>query len=342
MQPYIKLYLESLNSENSKISVQKNLRALLLRLTPKEPITSELALKYDWHTKNLEDYSALKNTLIEEAKSASYINTLMTVLRQVLTWAMINGQLSEKKLGNIKQVIKSISSNKKRQLANTCDNDEVDMDWLLGQADNLNNLSDSSNNLSSGYLDSAAVSKLIRSVGELTPRGCRDRAIFMCMSNAGLRREEVSGLRLQDLYFSKTPGESFLKIVGKGAKLRNIPMSPPLYKALMKWAKLVMNTTNKKKSSYLFRKINNINKVLDTGISNNGIYRIIRVIGANESVFDLHPHKLRHYFATRLLIDGRDVFEVAKLLGHSSVETTRKYDSRGFNSLQKAVSGFCE
>lgn len=342
MQPYIKLYLESLNSENSKISVLKNLKALLLRLTPKTTITSELALKYDWHTKNLEDYSALKNALIEEAKSANYINTLMTVLRQVLTWAMINGQLSEKKLENIKQVIKSISSNKKRQLVNFDNNDEVDMDWLLGQADNLNNLNDSNNNSNSGYLDSAAVSKLIRSVGELTSRGCRDRAIFMCMSNAGLRREEVSGLKLQDLYFAKTSGESFLKVVGKGSKLRNVPMSPPLYKALIKWATFVMKTTNKKKSSPLFRKINNINKVLDTGISNNGVYRVIRTIGINECVFDLHPHKLRHYFATRLLLDGRDVFEVAKLLGHSSVETTRRYDTRGFDSLQKAVSRFDE
>lgn len=337
MQPYIKLYLDSLNSENSKKSIVKNLRAILRRLSNDLPITDNRALTFDWHTQSLEQYSFLKTELINDARSSSYINTLLTVLRQVLTWAMINGNMPEKKLENIKQVIKSVSSNKKRQASKESNDDEFDLDWLMGDEDNLNNLNQ---NELKKRIDETTVERLFNSIGRITTLNHRDRAIFMCMSNAGLRREEVAQLRLSNLYFSKTPGQSFIKVIGKGAKVRNVPISKKLNVVLLHWAKLVISSDNKRKSSFLFRKINSIGKVLNAGLSNDAIYKIIKGIGTREGVQNIHPHKLRHFFATRLLLDGCDIFEVAKLLGHSNIETTRKYDDRGFETLQRAVENF--
>jgi len=335
MQPYIKLYIDSLNSENSKKAVIKNLHALFRRITK---LKNEVgtALNFDWHNLPLSEYSRLKGALLDEAKSSNYINTLMTILRQVLNWAMIQGDLSGKMFADIKQVIKSVSSNKKRQISKDDDNnDEVDFDWLVGQADNLTNLS---NGNSSKSIDAKTVERLIKSIGTTSHRAVRNRAIFMCMSHAGMRREEVSQLRLKDLYFSRNASDSFIKVVGKGAKVRNIPMSTPLYESLFLWASLVVKTSNKRKSSYFFRKLNTIDKTLQSGLSNSGIYQIVRKVGENEGVERLHPHKLRHFFATRLLLNGCDIFEVARLLGHSNVDTTSHYDDRGFDSLQKAIS----
>lgn len=313
------------------------MRVVCARVDSKKQVTDSTALSFPWHTLSLSSLSELKNSLIDAAYSARYINNLLTTLRQILHWAMIDGSLSEKDLGNIKQVIKSVSSNEKRQTTQQANNDsdEVDMDWLIGQSNNLSNLSDTQRKKG---LDPDTLSHLIKSVGSLTPKGRRDKAIFMCMSHAGLRREEVAQLRLQDIYFSKIPRDSFIKVTGKGSKLRNVPINHELYPVLIAWAECVMKTKNKKKTAYFFRKVNIIGHVLDAGLSNNGVYSIIKKIGDNEEIKSLHPHKLRHFFATRLLINGCDIFEVAKLLGHSNIETTRHYDDRGFETLQNAVS----
>jgi integrase len=334
VQPYIQLYLESLTSDKSKKAVVKNLRALLNRVEVSEVVTDESVVWFAWHTLSLSQYSTLKNTLVNEGKSASYINTLLTILRQVLSWALTNDQLPEKSFEKIKRVITSVSSNKKRQSIRDVDDDEVDFDWLVGQSDNLSNLSNESD---LGAMESGQLNALIRSIGSVNNMATRNKAIFMCMAYAGLRREEVAQLRLQDLHFARSHADSFIKIIGKGAKLRDVPMNAELYRALINWSRLIMGTGNKKKSSSVFRKINIVGKVLVSGLSNDGIYKIIRKVGEDEDVLGLHPHKLRHYFATRLLLAGRDVFEVARLLGHSNVETTRRYDDRGFDTLQDAV-----
>jgi integrase/recombinase XerD len=336
MQQYITLYMSSLTSDNSKKAVVKNLRAALKRTDFADVIDEAAVLGFDWHKMTLSNYSELRKALIDEGKAASYINTILTIVRQVLNWAFISDQLTELAYEKIKQVIKSVRSNSKKQARAAASDDEVDLSWLSGQLDNLTNLSTETD---LGALPKKTIAQLISSVGHTTNVGIRNRAIFMCMSHAGLRREEVAELRLEDICFARTGAtDSFIKIIGKGSKLRDVPMSADLHKSLLAYAHLVMNTDNKKKSSAFFRKTNIIGKVLDNGLSNTGVYKIIRKMGEDDGVNGLHPHSLRHYFATRLLLSGRDLFEVAKLLGHRNVDTTRRYDDRGFDTLQSAVA----
>ena len=334
-QSYIKLYLSSLNSESSKIAVAKNLCAALKRVDFEGTKDKDSALSFHWHELSINQYSEIKDKLVKDGRSSSYTNTILTILRQTLNWAFIDDKISELKFEKIKKVIKSVSSNKKRQVLADTSDDEIDLDWLSGQVDNLNHLS---NETDLGSLPEEIINNLIKSIGVNQNIRKRDRAIFMCMSHAGMRREEVSTLRLQDIFFSRTGyKDSFIKIVGKGAKLRDVPMNQELYKSLIDWSKLIMKTDNKRKTSTVFRKINIVDKILNCGLSNTGIYNVIRKRGEDEGILGLHPHKLRHYFATKLLINGRDIFEVARLLGHSNVETTRHYDNRGFSTLQDAV-----
>ncbi len=333
MQTYIKLYRESLISENSQKTLARSLSAAMSRL-PEHVNKASCPLDFHWHQLTLEELSALKSSLINEGRAASYINTLMTMIRQVLHWAFLEGELAEIDFERSKQVLKSVKSNKKRQASQSEDNDEIDLDWLSGQLDNLSNLSGTSD---LGALPQKTVEQLLLSIGQSSSLRVRNRAIFMCMSHAGLRREEVSTLRLQDIHFARNKKDSFIKVIGKGARLREVPINKELHLALLGWLTLVMKSENKKKATCVFRKINNIGKILNAGLSTRTVYGVIRSIGEDDGIPGLHPHKLRHYFATSLLVKGRDIFEVARLLGHSNVETTRRYDDRGFETLQEAV-----
>lgn len=333
MQPYLRLYLESLPSSHSRTSVTKNLRALCRRLSPGETITTSYAHQFPWHEQPIDTYSALRHTLIEEGRAAAYINTLLTTLRQVLNWAMVDDQLSEVTFEKIKRVIPSLSSNQKRQAENTEDDDDVDWDWLRGMAEE-----GESPQKGDPGITTREAEILLTAPSKLTPKGKRDRAVLMCMTHAGLRREEVAHLRLQDLHFARAPQMGHIDVIGKGAKRRKVPLHPRLQQALVAWITLVMSSANRKKSSTVFRKVNNVGAVLSTGLSNDSVYRLVRQTAKEGGVARVHPHKLRHYFATQLLQGGRDVFEVARLLGHSNVETTRRYDDRGFDSLKVAVN----
>ena len=337
MQPYIELYIDNLTSENSKKTLAKTLSSIYSRLVTPAASNDISALDYQWHTLTVKQASSLRLKLIEEGKSASYINTCLTFLRQTLRWALITEHISTTLYEQIRSVMTSVSNNSKNAKTAASSDDEIDFDWLQGQLDTNAQLSEETFNA----IPSDTVSKLIRSIGSSSNKSVRNRAIFMCMAYAGLRREEVAQLTLGDLVFSRVSAtDSFIKVTGKGAKVRDVPMTVELHKALQQWAVLVLSTGNKKKSAPLFRKTNIVDKVLDSGLSNDGVYQIIRSTGEACGYPGLHPHTLRHYFATHLLLSGVDLFQVAKLMGHNKVETTRRYDQRGFGELQAAMAHF--
>lgn len=337
MQPYIQLYLDNLSSENSKHTLEKTLSCVLKRLDTHIKASKVNALNYQWHEITVNQASKLRLKLIQEGKSANYINTCLTFLRQTLKWALITEHLQNTLYEQIKSVISSVSSNSKNTKSASRNDDEIDFEWLQGQIDTNPLLSEESLNA----IPTDTVYNLIKGIGARSNKAIRNRAIFMCMSHAGLRREEVAQLTLSDIVFSRSkPTDSFIKVTGKGAKVRDVPMTAELFKALHSWAVLVIGTTNKRKSSAFFRKTNIVDKILDNGLSNDGIYQIIRSIGNNIDFQGLHPHALRHYFATHLLLSGIDLFRVAKLMGHHKIETTRRYDQRGFSELQNAMMQF--
>ena len=146
-------------------------------------------------------------------------------------------------------------------------------------------------------------------------RGLRDRALIETLFSTGMRLSEIRSLD-RTLDFSR--GE--MTIRGKGRKLRIVFLSDR--------AKAAIQTYIKSRSDLeeaLFVGINRANRVM-ARISARGIQRIVDRQARRAGIAaHVHPHQLRHSFATDLLVNGADLRSVQELLGHESVSTTQMY-----------------
>ena len=144
----------------------------------------------------------------------------------------------------------------------------------------------------------------------------RDRAIIETLYATGMRRSELTGLKLQDLDLEQKQ----IKISGKGDKERYIPVIPELEATLKEYLRLREEIANKKSEDFLFL-VKNGKKIYPTLV-----YRIINsYFSAVTSKKDVSPHILRHSFASHLLDNGADLNTVKELLGHSSLASTQVY-----------------
>ena len=162
----------------------------------------------------------------------------------------------------------------------------------------------------------------------------RDQAILELMYASGLRASEVISLKIKDLDFDS----KLLKIKGKGNKERIVPFNTHAKNALVKY----MNNTRYQ----LLEKRKGIKETDIVFLNNNGnnltrrgieflISQIAVKTGFNLKV---HPHMLRHSFATELLNNGADLRTIQELMGHSSITTTSIYTHVSFNDLQKTYN----
>jgi integrase/recombinase XerC len=141
----------------------------------------------------------------------------------------------------------------------------------------------------------------------------RDRAILELLYGCGVRVSELAGLDLQDVDMS----ERWLRVRGKGRKERQVPVPGKSFESLLAWLKV--RAGNPQQTAVF---LNHRGRRL----TDRSIRTIVKFyaswIGGDDSV---HPHSLRHAFATHLLQDGADLRAIQELLGHSSLSTTQKY-----------------
>jgi site-specific recombinase XerD len=145
-------------------------------------------------------------------------------------------------------------------------------------------------------------------------QNAKDRAIITLLLN-GLRAQEVCDLKAEDFYYDKDLDAHMLRVTGKGGKLRVIPATVECANALRAVAPVrgkFFAKLNPRKVYYLFEKY---------GVAGMG---------------GIHPHSLRHNYATRLVRADVDVFSVSRLLGHSRAETTQVYVNLDQRDLVKA------
>ena len=154
-------------------------------------------------------------------------------------------------------------------------------------------------------------------------RSLRDKAILETLFSTGLRISELCGL---NRYFDIDRGE--ISVRGKGGKLRIVFLSERAKKAIKNYLNkrtdaeeaLFISLT---KSSKL--KAKSSPKVIGRIIP-RAIQRIVDFYGRKAGIPEkVHPHTLRHLFATDLLVGGADLRSVQELLGHSNVSTTQIY-----------------
>lgn len=146
-------------------------------------------------------------------------------------------------------------------------------------------------------------------VGE-GPREVRNRAILEVAYGGGLRVSELVGLDLADIDLPR----GLVRVrQGKGRKDRVVPVGPPAVEAVRAW--LVHRGTA---AGPLFP-----GSAGRLGV--RAIYEVVRRSGAKNGVAGVHPHALRHSYATHLLRDGADVRAIQEMLGHASLSTTQRY-----------------
>jgi site-specific recombinase XerD len=146
-------------------------------------------------------------------------------------------------------------------------------------------------------------------------RGLRDRALIEVLFSTGMRLSEIRSLD-RTLDFNR--GE--MTIRGKGRKLRIVFLSDRAKAAIQAYLKARADVEDA-----LFVGVDRANKVIGR-ISARGIQRIVDRQARRAGIAaHVHPHQLRHSFATDLLVNGADLRSVQELLGHASVSTTQVY-----------------
>ncbi|HVM63433.1 MAG TPA: tyrosine recombinase [Acidimicrobiales bacterium] len=141
----------------------------------------------------------------------------------------------------------------------------------------------------------------------------RDNAVLELLYGSGLRVAELTGLDLDDVDLARRT----VTVWGKGSKQRQVPLSPSAAAAIRRWVDTGRPRLVAKESPAAALFLNRRGRRLSP--------RDARRIVDHRSVEPLHPHALRHSFATHLLDNGADLRVVQELLGHASLQTTQVY-----------------
>lgn len=179
-------------------------------------------------------------------------------------------------------------------------------------------------------LDYSELERLLTAPKEKTLRDLRDRAVLETLFSTGLRVSELCSLsRYLDL------GRGELSVRGKGEKVRVVFFSPRARTAIGAYLKARPDTDDA-----LFVSISKTGTIVGR-ITSRAVERLVeraaRVAGIPKQV---HPHQLRHSFATDLLSNGADLRSVQELLGHANVSTTQVYTHLTNRTLRDIHSQF--
>ncbi len=151
----------------------------------------------------------------------------------------------------------------------------------------------------------------------------RDLAIIELIYSSGLRVSETVSIDLNDF----EEDMSFLRILGKGSKTRLVPVGKYAKSAINEWLierNKIINSTNA-----LF--LNSRGK----RISIRSVQLRLRKMALKQGLAPIHPHMLRHSFATHMLESSGDLRTIQELLGHSSLSTTQIYTKLDYQHLVK-------
>ena len=168
-------------------------------------------------------------------------------------------------------------------------------------------------------LTSNYINTLINELPINTPKEVRNKAIVELLYSSGLRVSEIVNLKLNDMKDNKS-----LRVVGKGRKVRILPMTDQAYNIINLWTNNYRNIfLNDKDNNYLFL------GVRGKQLTDREVRRIVK------SSTGTFPHNLRHTFATHILDGGADLRVVQELLGHSDPSTTQLYTHVSKKKLQE-------
>ncbi|MGD8777961.1 MAG: site-specific tyrosine recombinase XerD [Ignavibacteria bacterium] len=148
--------------------------------------------------------------------------------------------------------------------------------------------------------------------------GARDKALLELAYSSGLRVSEIINLKLSDLLLK----DEVVRILGKGNKYRIVPVGSSAVDAVTNYLQKFRPLLEKRMHSHNYVFLNN----RGTKLSRMGIWKILKKYCEEAGIKkDVHPHTIRHSFATHLLEGGADLRAVQEMLGHADISTTQIY-----------------
>jgi integrase/recombinase XerD len=145
------------------------------------------------------------------------------------------------------------------------------------------------------------------------PCADRNRAIILLLLDTGIRASELCQLTHHDLDIKN----SHIKVFGKGAKERSIPISPRTAQAI--WKYTTAHNPDPSPHDAIFQ--NQQNRPLNR----DRLLKILGIIGRRAAVSNVHPHRFRHTFAVNFLRNGGDPWSLQRMLGHETMEMVSNY-----------------
>ncbi len=155
----------------------------------------------------------------------------------------------------------------------------------------------------------------------------RDRAMLELFYSSGLRLAELVGLDIDMLDFS----EATVTVTGKGSKTRIIPLGSQAVKALQHWLNARSQIQIKPAHVKAVFITEHGNRITPRAIQ----YRVKQLAITQGINVDMHPHLLRHSFASHVLQSSQDLRAVQEMLGHANISTTQVYTHLDFQHLSK-------
>ena len=153
----------------------------------------------------------------------------------------------------------------------------------------------------------------------------RDTAMWELMYSSGLRVSELVGVTLSQLDLNN--GE--VRVIGKGDKERMVPVGKPAIAALKAWIKARTAVTEPDESKVFVSQ-------KGKGLTSRTVQKRLKAWALKRGIdMNVHPHMLRHSFATHLLESSGDLRAIQELLGHSNISTTQVYTHLDFQHLAK-------
>lgn len=167
--------------------------------------------------------------------------------------------------------------------------------------------------------------KLFKTLDDGKKTNIRDRVILELLYATGIRVSELVHIQMSDIDLNY----AFVKVLGKGNKERIVPFGEYCQSAIVDYIEQFRRQMH---LDHNFLIVNMRGKpITERGVR----YALNEIVKRTQGVYHIHPHKLRHTFATHLLNQGADMRSVQSLLGHESLSTTSQYTHVTKDQLRK-------
>src|ERR687898_3561564 len=154
----------------------------------------------------------------------------------------------------------------------------------------------------------------------------RDYVMLAVMAGCGLREAEVVGIKIGD-FREATEAQIFLRVLGKGDKVRNVSISPDLWRLVQRYVLLTERsfTSHPDSRKPIFTSRVGRDKQLTTRSVQNIVKKYVRAAGITKAI---SPHSIRHTVGTNMAVNEAPLLVIQQFLGHSDPKTTMRYIRR--------------